>query len=227
MNQIIKPFLYFVTVALIFVLAFVIFQNNKAMMNEQDARAMVKERYSGEIKDFRTTANNQYFKIIVEDKKKRFQFKIDRYNEKISNLKTLRQFDTIADAQVKKEEEKRKKEKGQRLIAEKKKAKEKQVKQEDTKNNKQQVVDNESVRKSYTPQSSSTTNNANYSSESTNGMDAPSNSLNNNVYQQPIQKPAPAVQPPKQSNVQIQQNPYYYYSDDDEDWEEDDDDGDD
>jgi len=200
LKHLVKPFLYFVTILLTIVLAVVVFQSNRALLSEADAKKIVAERYAGDIKDFHMTANKQYFKVIVEDKRKRFQFKIDRYNEKISNLKVLKHFEN----KDKQDETRRETKKENKIEKEQKKnLDETKNKKQDSKNNPQKEL-KESQSKPQVKQPTIEQPASNQPAQ------------NQHTSQQPVYtQEVPSHQ--QQSNVQVQESPYYYYSDDDDD----------
>ncbi|RAI81354.1 hypothetical protein BFS35_007230 [Macrococcoides goetzii] len=198
MKYLIKPFLYFVTILLTIVLGVVIFQNNRALMSENAAKAMVAERYTGEIKDFYVTANKQYFKVTIEDKKKRFQFKIDRYNEKISNLKVLKRFETRDEKQ------------NNKSLIKKEKASEEKNNIKKEKASKTQYTKEVKSKQTYIEESSTETPSQHVQQSS----EIPEN-IQNTSRQPMYTQEAPNHQ--QQSNIQVQKSPYYYYSDDDDD----------
>ncbi|AVQ33593.1 hypothetical protein C7J88_05235 [Staphylococcus muscae] len=90
MNNLIKPILYMIIFVLILVLGMMIFQSNKSLLSAEEGKAMVKERYAGDIKSFNMSEDKHYFKVTVEDKQKIFRFQIDRQSEKISHLKVIK-----------------------------------------------------------------------------------------------------------------------------------------
>ncbi|UXR77941.1 MULTISPECIES: hypothetical protein [unclassified Staphylococcus] len=145
MNKLMKPILYTIIFVLALVLAMMIFQSNKTLLSAEDGKAIVKERYSGQIKRFDASEDKGHFKVTVEDEQKYFQFQLDRRTEKISHLKVVKR------KQEKQTEPKTKK--VQQESKNKKKAEREKTQQETAQSAAIQPTQNETAVQNSTPQS--------------------------------------------------------------------------